>query len=112
VYLLSFFELGGHSLQAIQLISKIALATNIDISVKQLFLYPTIAQLANLLEKSAPKPIEPNHSTAKRKNLPISKGELIVSQSSPHFQLERHSLLPLLSAKKILPVNACPFAYF
>jgi len=109
----NFFELGGHSLQAVKLISKIALATNIDISVKQLFLYPTIAQLANLLEKAAPKrnPIAPGNSTSKLENNQISSGELLMSQSSPYFQLERRSLLSLLSAKKIQPVNAAALGY-
>jgi acyl carrier protein len=63
----NFFELGGHSLQAVQLVSKISLATNIEISVKQLFLYPTIAQLATLLDKPAPT------RPAKRKNHSIGK---------------------------------------
>ena len=109
----NFFELGGHSLQAVQLVSKIALATKIDISVKQLFLYPTIAQLATLLEKISPKrdPMEPSPSTSLRENHPISKGELIVSHSSPDFQLERRSLLSLLAAKKIQPVNAAALGY-
>jgi predicted amino acid dehydrogenase len=95
------------------LVSKIALATKIDISVKQLFLYPTIAQLATLLKKSDPKrdPIEPSHSTSQLENPPISSGELIVSHSSPYFQLERRSLLSLLAAKKIQPVNAAALGY-
>jgi predicted amino acid dehydrogenase/acyl carrier protein len=109
----NFFDLGGHSLQTVQLISKIALATNINISVKQLFLYPTIAQLAVLLEKSVPKhnPTEHSHLTSQLDNHTISKGELVVSQSSPYIQLERRSLLSLLSAKKIQPVNAAALGY-
>jgi amino acid adenylation domain-containing protein len=108
----NFFELGGHSLQAVQLVSKIALATKIEISVKQLFLYPTLAQLATLLDKSAPKrnPIEPSPSTSQLENPPISK-ELIMSHSSAYFQLERRSLLSLLAAHKIPPVNAAALGY-
>jgi len=34
-----------------------------------------------------------------------------MSQSSPYFQLERRSLLSLLSAKKIQPVNAAALGY-
>jgi len=109
----NFFDLGGHSLQAVQLISKIALAMNIDISVKQVFLYPTIAQLATLLEKRASthNPIAQNNSTSQLEKQSISSGELEVSESSPYFQQERRSLLSLLSAKKIPPVNAAALGY-
>jgi len=109
----NFFELGGHSLQVVQLISQIALALNIEISAKQLFLYPTIAQLATLLDKSAPKrnPIEASHSSSQLENSPISKEERILSHFSPHFQLERRSLLSLQAANKIPPVTAAALAY-
>ncbi len=48
----NFFELGGHSLQAIQLLSKMSTAVKHNFSVKNIFLYPTIASFADTIEKN------------------------------------------------------------
>ncbi|AFZ28072.1 amino acid adenylation enzyme/thioester reductase family protein [Cylindrospermum stagnale PCC 7417] len=42
----NFFELGGHSLLATQVISRIRQGLNLEVSVRSLFEFPTIAQLA------------------------------------------------------------------
>jgi len=47
-----FFILGGHSLKAIQLISKIRQTLEIEVSVRQLFNHPTIAQLVKEMSQS------------------------------------------------------------
>ncbi|WP_458462471.1 amino acid adenylation domain-containing protein [Paenibacillus sp.] len=41
-----FFEVGGHSLKAMRLVSKIRKELNVDISLKEIFLYPTVQSLA------------------------------------------------------------------
>lgn len=41
-----FFELGGHSLKAMRLVSKIRKELSADISLKEIFLYPTVQSLA------------------------------------------------------------------
>jgi hypothetical protein len=46
----SFFELGGHSLLMIQLQVKLRAASNLDISVVDLFRYPTVSTQARALE--------------------------------------------------------------
>jgi amino acid adenylation domain-containing protein/thioester reductase-like protein len=45
----NFFELGGHSLKALQVVSK--LSREFDITLEQMFKYPTIAGLASQLVK-------------------------------------------------------------
>ncbi|MBC7888346.1 MAG: amino acid adenylation domain-containing protein [Ferruginibacter sp.] len=50
----NFFELGGHSLNAIRLVALIRTNMELDISVNDVFIYPTIAGLArNILEKTS-----------------------------------------------------------
>jgi amino acid adenylation domain-containing protein len=46
----NFFELGGHSLLATQFISRIKTALKKEISLKELFMNPTISQLSKILE--------------------------------------------------------------
>ncbi|MFB2980086.1 amino acid adenylation domain-containing protein, partial [Microseira sp. BLCC-F43] len=47
----NFFELGGHSLIATQVIARLQLAFNIQLPLRTLFEYPTVAQLAQILSQ-------------------------------------------------------------
>ncbi|MGC2744996.1 MAG: amino acid adenylation domain-containing protein [Candidatus Angelobacter sp.] len=70
----SFFELGGHSLLATQLISKIRGRVEIDLQVKDIFEYTSVAQLAELIvnsRKSAVSTIRPVDRT-RFDRLPLS----------------------------------------
>jgi amino acid adenylation domain-containing protein len=49
----NFFHLGGHSLKAIQLIGRIHQTFELDITVRHLFSYPTIRELADVLGELA-----------------------------------------------------------
>jgi acyl carrier protein len=46
----SFFELGGHSLLATQMISRIRQQVQVDIPIQQVFIAPTIRELAEFIE--------------------------------------------------------------
>ncbi|WP_344931053.1 amino acid adenylation domain-containing protein, partial [Aquimarina addita] len=46
----NFFELGGHSLLATRIVSMIRKANEVELSVRDIFLYPTILELSNHIE--------------------------------------------------------------
>ena len=47
----SFFEIGGHSLNAVKLVTLVKKTLQYNISLKSIFDYPTIEQLANFLQE-------------------------------------------------------------
>ncbi|MCU0532553.1 MAG: amino acid adenylation domain-containing protein [Hydrococcus sp. Prado102] len=50
----NFFEIGGHSLLLIQVNSKLRQLFNTDLSIVEMFRYPTISSLSEYLNKNAP----------------------------------------------------------
>ncbi|MEN9864766.1 MAG: hypothetical protein RL748_356, partial [Pseudomonadota bacterium] len=46
----NFFESGGHSLLALQLLTRLRQQWQVDLSLRQVFLHPTLAELASLLD--------------------------------------------------------------
>jgi len=54
----SFFELGGHSLVAAQLLARIAERTGVELSVRDLFGHPRLADLAALLDSRRAGPAD------------------------------------------------------
>src|SRR5262249_17345355 len=69
----NFFDLGGHSLLATQVISRVRRAMNIELPLRTLFEFPTVAGLANEASKSGGAPeIPPIVRVPRDKHLPLS----------------------------------------
>jgi len=72
----NFFELGGHSLMAMRLVSKIRKQFNLNLEVRDLFQYPTIAQLRQYLkEKNASTLLPPIKKSMDLSRIPLSFGQ-------------------------------------
>ncbi|MGD2089536.1 MAG: SDR family NAD(P)-dependent oxidoreductase, partial [Candidatus Aminicenantes bacterium] len=81
-----FFELGGHSIQATQVHLKIREVFNRDLTVLDLFKYPTIRSLARYLEK------EPKQESSFRASLNRAKTRTrLTGQQRKRRQLHRES---------------------
>ena len=48
----NFFVIGGHSLKAVVLASQVHALFNVEITIKEIFSYPTIKEIAKLIEAS------------------------------------------------------------
>ncbi len=92
----NFFDLGGHSLQAVQLISKITAALRTSLSIKTLFLHPTVAELADALQTAAPT---------------LPAGETPAPVSASFITVERRPLLTLFAAGRLAPVESAALGY-
>ena len=68
----NFFELGGHSLLATQVVSKIRQSLAVELPLRCLFEYPTVAELAHQLKSSASAEISPIKPVSREGNLPLS----------------------------------------
>ncbi len=110
----NFFDIGGHSLLAMKLSSKLSVATKRHISVRSLFLYPSIAALADALQSFSPLDGAPRIRNLNQKHtdpLQVSVESTTPQPSSPHLKIERRSLLSLLSTGKIAPVDSAALGY-
>ncbi|WP_255316180.1 non-ribosomal peptide synthetase [Myxococcus fulvus] len=75
-----FFAMGGHSLSATRLVSRIRRALGQELSLKALFLSPTVAGIARVLSEQAPGPSAP---------LPAPEPRGDDTAAAPSFSQER-----------------------
>ncbi|MCB0212276.1 MAG: amino acid adenylation domain-containing protein, partial [Anaerolineae bacterium] len=67
-----FFELGGHSLLATQVISRIRAAFQVELPLRRVFEYPTVAELAAQVEQALPTALPPIEPVARSERLALS----------------------------------------
>ncbi|NJO05322.1 MAG: hypothetical protein HC876_07255 [Chloroflexaceae bacterium] len=98
----NFFALGGHSLQAMRLVHEMTAATGHPVAVHDLFLAPTVAELAAMLEQRPTAPALPPTDTP------------TISAATPPdngLTMEQRPLLSLYMANKLPPVEAASLYY-
>jgi fengycin family lipopeptide synthetase D len=91
----NFFKLGGHSLIAIRLTSRIHKEFNIEINIWEVFQYPTISALANLLRSKNPSIFSAIEKIAEQEYYPLSHAQRRLWMLS---KLEGHNSLYNLPA--------------
>ncbi|HLH28979.1 MAG TPA: phosphopantetheine-binding protein, partial [Acidimicrobiales bacterium] len=110
----NFFELGGHSLQSVQLVSRVTAALNRPVAVKTVFQAPTIAAMAEVLEREA--------AASGPGGLPGGNGDGVATlarwllETAPprlpqHVSLERRPFLSLFASGELAPVDAVAVGY-
>ncbi len=100
----NFFEIGGHSLLAMQVVSQLSKALDRAVSVKDLFLNPTIAELSNVVPDILTGDVT---TTSHVESPPSATCEVGVQL----YQLEQRPLLSLFTTKALAPVDAVALDY-
>jgi amino acid adenylation domain-containing protein len=109
-----FFDLGGHSLQSVQLVARLTAALNRRVSVKMIFQAPTVAELADLLERETdadgasdrPPVTAAAHAAWARRLLESEPPAL-----PEHVSMERRPFLSLFAAGELDPVESVAVGY-
>ncbi|MBH5318588.1 amino acid adenylation domain-containing protein [Paenibacillus sp. GSMTC-2017] len=71
----NFFELGGHSLKAAALVSKLQEKFGVHVPLRQLFLYPTVESIANLISSEQVEKHQPIVRQAAAPFYPMSRAQ-------------------------------------
>ncbi len=107
----NFFDLGGHSLQAAALVSKLSVEMNLKVSLKLLFSYPTVVELAEVLNQLPCTTPSFNREESQAKEETTIASGTSTKDYYPFFKLEQQSLLSLFAVGKIAPVDSAALGY-
>jgi hypothetical protein len=110
----NFFDLGGHSLQSIQLITRLTAVLNRPVSVKSVFQAPTVAEMADLLERE-PVAAGPgaglHHNGDPLAGLAAWLGESKPAVLPEHVTIERRPVTSLFAPAVVAPVDSVALGY-
>jgi amino acid adenylation domain-containing protein len=70
-----FFDMGGHSLRAAALVSAINRSLGIQLSIKDVFKYPTVNEMAKYVESLGPAGQSPIEHVEERESYPVSPSQ-------------------------------------
>jgi acyl carrier protein len=112
----NFFDLGGHSLQSVQLVSRLTAALNRQVSVKMVFQAPTVAAMADLLERGAAAAAGGSGDRSHRDGDTPAELARRLLESGPavlpeHVTIERRPFLSLFAAGELAPVESVAVGY-
>jgi amino acid adenylation domain-containing protein len=110
----NFFDLGGHSLQSVQLVSRLTAALNRPVAVKTVFQAPTIAAMAEVLEREAVASGPGGPSDSDGDGVAALARSLLETEPPAmprHVSIERRPFLSLFAAGELAPVDAVAVGY-
>jgi amino acid adenylation domain-containing protein len=110
----NFFDLGGHSLQSVRLVARLSAALNRPVSVKTVFLAPTVAAMAEVL-KLEEAAADSNDQSHRDGGTPAALSRSLL-ESQPavlpdHVTIERRPFLRLFAAGELAPVESVAIGY-
>ena len=91
----NFFALGGHSLLAAQIVGRTRKAFNVDISLRDLFENPTVAQFAEAVVRGPAERVSrrPVRHTSRSGDLPLSPAQEWLCTSGPELTAAEHAVV-------------------
>ena len=108
----NFFDLGGHSLQSVQLVARLTAALGRPVSVKTVFQAPTIAAMAEVVERDAAVADRSQGDGDDPAALARRLLETEPPAMPPHVSIERRPFLSLFASGELAPVEAVAVSYF
>jgi amino acid adenylation domain-containing protein len=91
-----FFELGGHSLMATQIISRVRVILNMEVPLRRVFEYPTVAEFARAVEES------PAVRSDVPQIEPVARGDQELEQLLAELEQLAEADVPAMLAEEIL----------
>ena len=79
----NFFDLGGHSLMAVQVVTRLRQALSVEMTIRDLFAHPELAEMARAIESAAHAVLQPITRVArKRPPSPLAPSVFTATESS------------------------------